>query len=178
MTDTDETKTDGGEEGIPEHVHKNFLEAVKSSSRIADAMTQHGGDGTRPCAIYLAIGCVSGALNILSLCVGAGKSEPRDGTITPEDCDFSDRINGDIVGRAKKPCGGVLRDALVGPGLESAQHGFLDDFPCAHLCMFGQCARGSQSEGSARADGYDAVVRFNHISVAAYQVGVFIVAHQ
>ena len=55
-----------------EAIFRNFEQAARTTSKIAEVVTEHGGDGTRPSATYLAIGCVSGALNILAMCVGAG----------------------------------------------------------------------------------------------------------
>jgi hypothetical protein len=80
-----------------DHIFRNFEQAARATSKITETVTEHGGDGTRPSAVYLAIGCVSGALNILAMCVGAGKDEPRDGRDTPLDCDVCDRINADTL---------------------------------------------------------------------------------
>ena len=84
-------------EGPNEAIFRNFEQAARTTSKVAEVVTEHGSDGSRPGAIYLAIGCVSGALNILAMCVGCGKDEPRDGSETPADCDVSDRINSDTL---------------------------------------------------------------------------------
>lgn len=85
------------EERKMEAMYANFEQAARTTSKITEMVTEHGSDGTRPGAIYLAIGCVSGALNILAMCLGRGKNEPNDETPTPEDCDVSDRINADTL---------------------------------------------------------------------------------
>ena len=78
-------------------VFHNFQQAASATTQISQAVTEHASDGSRQIATYLAIGCVSGALNVLSLIVGAAKDEPRDGSKTPKDCNICERINADTL---------------------------------------------------------------------------------